>query len=346
MNIEPQKIPMRLFILFLGLLPMIAWSQDQKSPEEIQKELDAAEAKYKQAKEMFNPWYTGPLVTPSASMMPPGYANIQPYLFVTGSWAAYDSERHVVSRKDNVYSLQVVPPMQIGITNTMDFVFGPAAIVNWQGGHTGGGFNDLGTTIGFPILRQTLYLPGMKFTIAESFPTGKYQHLSTNGLGLNATGSGAYATTFGYAISKVIWWTYPYPMNVRAFLGYTVSTDVHVEEFNAYGGGFGTKGKVSPGNRLTADFGMEVSFTQRWVFALDVVYTATNRTKFHGNPGLNADGTVAGVGGPYSDNLSLAPAIEYNWNENLGILWGVQFSVYGRNSSVFATGQFSVVYTW
>lgn len=341
-----EKIHMRIFTLLVCILPFAAWTQDVESPEEIQQELDSAEAKYKKAKAMFNPWYTGPLVTPSASMMPPGSMNIQPYLFVTGSWASYNSERHAVSRLNNAYSLQVTPPMQIGITDTMDFVFGPSAVANWEAGESGGGFNDLGCTIGFPIYRQTLYVPGMKFTIAESFPTGKYSHLSTNGLGLNSTGSGAYATTFGFAISKVIWWTYPYPMNTRAFLGYTISTDVHVEEFNSYGGGFGTHGTVRPGNKLTADYGLEVSLTQRWVFAIDVVYTATNRTKFHGNPGLNRDGTTASVGSPYSDNLSLAPAIEYNWNENFGMLWGVQFSVYGRNSAVFATGQLSVCYTW
>jgi hypothetical protein len=329
------------------LVPILAaWSQEVESPEQIQKELNAAETKYAYAKSMFNPWYTGPLVTPSASMMPPGSANIQPYLFVSGSWANYDSERHAVSMPDNRYFAQLLPVMQIGVTDTMDFLFLPSGTINWQAGHTGGGFNDLSTTIGFPIVRQTLYIPQMKFTIGQSFPTGKYQNLSTNGLGLNATGAGAYQTTFGYAISKVIWWTYPYPMNVRAFVGYTLSTNIHVENFNAYGGGFGTRGTVQPGNKLAADFGMELSFTQRWVFALDVVYTANNRTKFHGHAGRNADGTLASVGSPYSDNLSLAPAIEYNWNENLGVLWGVQFSVYGRNSSVFATGQFSVEYTW
>ena len=47
-----------------------------------------------------------------------------------------------------------------------------------------------------------------------------------------------------------------------------------------------------------------------------------------------------------ADNLSLAPAIEYNWNENLGVLGGAQFSGYGKNSANFITGQFSVVYTW
>lgn len=336
---------MRLLTIFL-CLSLFSWTQETKTPEEIQKELDDAETTYKKAKSMFNPWYTGPLVTPSPSMMPPGDANIQPYLFVTGQWASFNSERKSVPLKDNLYTLQLTTPMQIGITHTMDVAIAPEGTANWQKGQSGGGFNDLSITLGFPITFQTLYVPGMKFTIAESFPTGKYQHLSTNGLGLNSTGSGAYQTTFGYAVGKVIWWTYPYPMNVRAFVGYTVSTEVHVSDFNSYGGGFGTDGTVHPGNKLTADFGMELSFTQRWVFALDVVYTATNPSRFHGTLGHNADGTAASVGTPYQDNLSLAPAIEYNWNDSLGILWGVQFAVYGRSSPIFATGQFSVEYTW
>ncbi|MBU6384081.1 MAG: hypothetical protein KGQ49_03210 [Verrucomicrobia bacterium] len=339
---------MKKIATLLALLPLLAWPQEDEvvSPQEIQEQLNDAETTYRQAKSMFNPWYTGPLVTPSASMMAPGSANIQPYLFVTGSWATYNSHRHTVDNKHNLYSVQLNPLLQVGITDTMDVILSTAGIVNWQDGHNGGGFNDLVITIGFPITRETLYVPRMKFTIAETFPTGKYQHLSTNGLGLNATGGGSYQTTFGFATGKVIWWTYPHPMNLRAFVGYTIPTDVHVKDFNTYGGGFDTNGTVRPGNKLSADFGMEFSFTQRWVFAMDVVYVATNMTHFHGNPGHTADGGVAIVGNGYSDNLSLAPAFEYNWNDNLGIVTGVQFSVYGRNSNVFATGQFSVTYTW
>jgi hypothetical protein len=128
-------------------------------------------------------------------------------------------------------------------------------------------------------------------------------------------------------------------MNLRLFLGYTVSTVVDVSGFNAYGGGYGTKGRVRPGNKFTADLGYEISLTQRWVFAFDLVYVAQNKTKFHGT-------TISPVGSGFNDNLSLAPALEYNFNDSLGILWGAQFSVYGRNSSNFITGQFSVEYTW
>lgn len=338
-----RKLPLLFFI------PLLTYAQDNEppeSPEQIQQELNDAEDQYKKAKEMFNPWYTGPLITPSASMMPPGQANIQPYVFVADNYAQFNEDRHSIKLPHKLISLNVSSIVQCGLTDTCDFILGVSGVANWQNGHFGGGFQDLNTTLGFPITRETLYLPKIKFSVKETFPTGKYEDLSLNGLNLNSTGGGSYQTQFSLAFGKLIWWTYPYPMNVRLFLGYNIATPVHVRNFNAYGGGFGTRGKVRPGNTFTADFGYELSFTQRWVFAIDAVYTAQNRTKFHGTAGVDALDAPASVGGGYNDNLSLAPAIEYNWNENLGVLGGAWFSVYGRNSTNFAQAVLSVVYTW
>jgi hypothetical protein len=334
-------------LLLLFLVPFMIYGQDHVSPEQIQRELDQAEAKFARAQKMFNPWYGGPLVTPSASMMPPGQANIQPYLFIRGNYAAFDKQRHSHSLPHNSYQLQVIAPMQMGVTDCTDFVFNPSAQANWSRGQNGGGFGDLAVTYGFCIFKETLYIPKFKFTVSQVFPTGKYKNLSTNGLGLNATGGGSYQTSFGFATGKVIWWTYPHPMNLRLFFGYNLGTVVNVRNFNAYGGGYDTKGRVRIGNTFTADLGMEVTITQRWVAAMDIVYQASNSTKFHGNPGHLKDGTPASVGSPYSDNLSLAPAIEYNFDEsNMCILWGFQFSVYGRSSTNFVNGQFSFEYSW
>ena len=137
-----------------------------------------------------------------------------------------------------------------------------------------------------------------------------------------------------------------HPVNTRLSLAYTVSCPVKVHGFNAYGGGYGTKGTVHPGDKFSADLGIEVSLTQRWVFCNDFIYSYTDRTKFHGNPGRTASGGTAGIGKGYSDNFNLAPGIEYNWNENLGVLGGVNFSVYGRNSSNFVNAILSVEYTF
>jgi len=316
------------------------------SPEQIQEELNRAEVQYEKAKSMFNPWYTGPLVTPSATTVPPGVGFLQPYLFGVGTYGTFDANRHSVGLAHNTYSVKLTPILQFGLTETMDFELIPTGVVNWSHGSTGGGFSDLIAIAGWRIQSETLYVPVMKFTIGETFPTGKYKHLSTNGLGLNATGEGSYQTQFGFAIQKVIWWLYPHPLSPRFFIGYSIPTTVHVTGFNAYGGGFGTDGKVRPGNTLTTDLGLELSLTQSWVLALDIAYVAQDATKFTGTLGTNANGTPAAVGGGYNDNLSLAPAIEYNWNGNLGIVTGMQFSVYGRNSANFINGQFSVIYVW
>jgi hypothetical protein len=165
-------------------------------------------------------------------------------------------------------------------------------------------------------------------------------------LGLNATGAGVYATQFGLGLSKVIFWATQHPMNLRIFCGYQLSTIANVKNFNAYGGGFGTTGRVRPGNALSLDFGYEYSFTQRFNFAIDVVYSATGSTKFHGTAGTLADGTPASVGIGYSDNLSLSPALEYSFSPKIGIIAGAWFSVYGRNSNNFASGIISATFSY
>lgn len=337
-----------LFILFPCLIA--AQQQDAeppvKTPQQIQQELDEDEALYKRAYEMFNPWYTGPLLTPSATLMSVGAGNIQPYIFVNDYYAAYGKDRKSRDLPSSRIALNPVVGFTTGITNTMDYAITVGAIGSWQYNTSGGGFQDISMKLGWPITRQSLYMPAMKFSISQSFPTGRYQNLNTNGFNLSATGAGAWTTQFGFAISKVMFWSYLHPVNARLYLGYSVSTPVTVHGFNAYGGGFGTKGRVHPGNAFTSDFGIEYSITQRWVLSCDAVYNFQQETTFSGNPGATAAGTAASVGGPYNDQLSLAPALEYNWNPNLGILGGAWFTVYGRSSSAFVSGIISVSYSF
>ncbi|HLB52365.1 MAG TPA: hypothetical protein VJK48_01475 [Chlamydiales bacterium] len=325
------------------LIPSLLFSQyDQHvSPEEIQAELTEAQAQFDNALNLFDPWYTGPLLTPSASLMPLGSAMMQPYLFFTDYYGFYNEDREAVSAPDKFQLLSNPVFIQFGVSPTVDATIGTTVVGNWQEGSSGGGFGDLSTSLGFSIMLEGLYYPKAKFTISETFPTGKYNNLSSNGLGLNGTGAGTYATTFTIALGKLFLWNTTHPLNTRTALTYTVNTPVQVSNFNAYGGGFGTKGIVQPGGIFQSDIGIEWTVNQPWVLALDIVYTFQNRTTFHGNPGVTADGTPASVGGGYSDKLSLAPAIEYNFSGKMGLIGGAWFSVYGRNSSNFVSGIFS-----
>jgi hypothetical protein len=311
-----------------------------KTPEEIQLELDKARAQYEHALKLFNPWYTGPLITPPSSMVPPGYAVWVPYIFFTDTYASYDAHRHVVDRP-NLFTVKAQPViLQAGVTPSIDAELILGAVANWSKGKSGGGFSDVVANVGFLINKQSLYVPQFKLTVAQSFPTGKYQHLSSDGLALDASGAGAWQTTFTFSAGKVLFWNTLHPLNTRLAVSATLSTPVHVGSFNTYGGGFKTDGTVHPGNAYSTDLGLELSITQPWVVALDIVYNWADKTAFHGKTGFNADGTPASVGVGYNDQLSLAPAVEYNLNKNLGVIAGLWFTVYGRNAADFISGVF------
>jgi len=333
-----------LLCLLTASLP--AQYEEHKTPEQIEQELESAEAQFERAKKMFNPWYTGPLQTPGATMMAPGWGNIQPYLYVTDNYARFNSHRHSQNLPSHLVSLNPTTTLQFGVTSSMDISLGLQGFANWQYHQHGGGLGDTNISVGFPVCFQSLHVPAIRFVIKEIFPTGKFEHLNSDGLNLSATGGGSYQTQFSLNMSKIMFWDYLHPMNFRLSFSYTLPTCVSVRGFNNYGGGFGTHAKVHPGNIFNADMGLEVSLTQRWVFATDLVYTATNRTTYSGYAGVTADGEPASIGGGFNDNLSLAPAFEYNWNENLGALAGFWFSVYGRNSLNFLSGVISLTWTF
>jgi hypothetical protein len=278
--------------------------------------------------------------------MPPGWGNIQPYVYVVDNYARFNSERHSESLPSHLITLNPTTTLQFGMTPSTDITLGMQAFGNWQYDHAGGGYGDTTVAIGFQINKQSLHVPGIRFSIKETFPTGQFQHLNTNGFGLSATGGGSYQTQFSLSLSKILFWDYLHPMNFRVYFSYNLPTCVTVKGFNTYGGGVGAHAKVHPGNSFNADMGLEVSLSQRWVLATDLVYSSTNSTGYSGFSGMTESGDLASIGGGFNDNLSLAPAVEYNWNENLGILGGIWFSVYGRNSLNFVSGVVSMTWTF
>src|SRR5580693_8788787 len=70
------------------------------------------------------PWFTGPLLTPSATAIPFGHFNFEPYLFFTQNKGVYDKNwrSHHVPTFTNV-NLQL--PLQLGIAPDWEFDFVP-----------------------------------------------------------------------------------------------------------------------------------------------------------------------------------------------------------------------------
>ncbi len=316
------------------------------SQQEISQELTVANRDLAAAQKMFNPWYTGPILAGSASMLPPGMINIQPYLFFQDNYGVYDRNRHTVDVAD-LWEINPNFVLQTGITSWMDIAATPLFTSNNRGSEWFTGFGDLPVLLGFKITDEGRYMPKMKFTINETFPTGKYQYLRAWKKGTDAIGGGSFVTGFSYRMSKTLFWWTAHPVASRVVMTYNIPSTVHVHGLNSYGGGEGTDGKVRPGNSFNTDVGLELSINQHWVLATDIVYQTTNKTTFSGNPGTDpVTGLPNPIGNGSSDYLQIAPALEYNFNDSLGIIAGAWFTVYGRNTSEFVNYVLSVTYSF
>lgn len=331
------------------LLPLCLFAYNPNPPPPpvvIEAELAKAENDFYKAREMFNPWYAGPLLTPSAHTLDPGFVVIQPYVFIFDNYAKFDRERESVKIPHDLIQVNPVFIIQTGIIKGWDIAFTFQGVYNSQNHVHSGGYNDTKVSMGIQIVPEKPYTPAVKLGLAESFPSGKYRNLDPAKNGLDATGSGSFVTSVSLNISKVVWWIMTHPMNIRSSLVFSFPSKAHVRGFNAYGGGFGTDGRVRPAKQFTGDLGLEYSFTQRWVFAMDLNYVYFGDTRFSGKNGVTASGAPASNINSFGDQLSLAPAIEYNPSSKIGILGGVWFSVYGRNTSNFVTGVVSYTQTF
>jgi len=310
----------------------------------------------KMLREMEGPFFTGPLLAPSPNIVPIYHTNFEPYIYVTKTSHVYDSDWHS-KHVPTVVSSQLALPFWTGLSNSWDIQITPQASWNHSHGQARFVFNDFPVAIDYQLVKskKDKWYPPIKLTIQETFPTGKYQHLNPHKNGTDMGGAGSYQTQFSITTGKLVnvrkymWY------NVRLNLAYTVPSSVHVEGFNAYGGARDTRGKAYPGNSFRAILGQEFSLNLHWALAFDIDYQHNDRNRFSGRKGISipvgtaTPGTagipvVAKVGGPSQEQLSIAPALEYNWNSTLGIIGGAWFTVAGRNSSDFTS--YVVAFNW
>ena len=282
------------------------------------------------------PWLTGPLLTPSGHVVPAGHWNFEPYLFVTTTYGQYDSKWNSHSTP-NFYNLNVQVPIQYGIVNPIDMQIVPQFSWNHTDGASEWVLNDLPIILDIQLLsdKPHKWWPAIKLTFEVSAPIGKYQHLSASKLGTDAGGDGSWDPTAALVFSRLFHFKEAHFLAPRLYFGYTVPNPVHVKNLNFYGGAKGTRGKVYPGNTFITLLGLEYSLSANWALACDFEYIHQNKTRFSGK-------TIVPVTSPSSEQFSIAPAFEYNWSANVGLIAGAWFSFAGRNSSDFASGIIAV----
>ena len=274
-------------------------------------------------------WWTGPMLANSAHTMPQGHMLIESYL--------YDA---ISGQANSVNSLTY---LLYGVTDRLTLGLVPTAGYNSVRGGPDSSGVQLGDTqlraqFGLTSLDAARGIPDLAIALIETVPTGRYDRLGTRPS--NGFGNGAYTTALAFYSQMVFWMPNGRLLRTRLDLSQSISRQTSVEDESVYGTGMGFRGHARPGNAFSADAAFEYSLTRSWVLALDVIYN-------HGNEAI-ARGTQNGqsivLNSGTSDSLGFAPAIEFSWTPNIGVLAGVRVIPKGHNTPASVTPAIAINY--
>ena len=282
-------------------------------------------------------WFTGPMLANSAETLPKGHFLIEPYFYdvATAHADGWGSRAYVLYGLADRFTVGLIPI--VGYNR-----------LSGGGSSSGIGLGDIAVDLQYRLteFREGSALPTIAIQLQQAFPTGRYDRLGDrpgNGLG-----SGAYATTLGLLTQDWLWLPNGRILRVRFNLSQTFSSRADVQCASVYGTGAGFRGHARPGSSLYADAALEYSLTRNWVLALDLTYTHNRNTRVTGEDIPGFDGAFGPVvttrdSGP-SVAFGFAPAVEYNWTPNLGVLLGVRVIPGNRSSTRSVTPAVAINY--
>jgi hypothetical protein len=285
-------------------------------------------------------WWTGPMLANSASTLPRGHYLIEPYLYdVRGSGRFdRDGDRHSTKRSHGYGSLTY---MTYGVTDTFSLSLIPTFGYNDPAegpGSSGIGMGDLSVQGQYRLtqFQPGHWMPTISIALQQTFPTGKYDRLERASDGF---GSGANTTMLGVYSQTYFWMRNGRILRMRLNVTKDFSDRVDLTDESVYGTADGFRGSAKPGSNFVVNAAWEYSITRNWVLALDAVYRRSGNTRVRG---IDASGTPTQFDSGTSRSFALAPAIEYNFNANVGVLFGVRTIVAGRNTSAHVTPAIAV----
>jgi len=276
-------------------------------------------------------WWTGPMLAAGASTLPRGHVYVEPYLFDVITYGAYNRNGSLVGapRANSYGSLTY---LLYGITDRFTAgiqpIFGYNTATNGPSS-SGIGFGDLSVIAQYKLTQYHVgnWVPTSSLVVEETLPTGKYDRLGANPN--DGFGGGAYTTIASFYTQEPFWLSNGRILRTRIDTSYEFSGSAAVNDASVYGTNVGFHGSARPGNAFYVDVSQEYSLTRSWVLAMDEVYRHDSNTHVSG-------GNIVLDSGP-SDTVYLAPAVEYSWTSDLGVLLGVRLVPAGSNRSATIT---------
>ncbi len=289
---------------------------------------------------MGDAWWTGPLQTPNAGTIPKNHWYVETYFAVeqdNGGWdnssKRYGANNAVLgSGYDNDF--QSTTLFQYGVANR----FNAQILLGMDGaqGGTGVASSD-GLEVGLLRIRLPYKL--------HSYKQGKALPTFSIVPEVNAPVSAGAIWTPGVGF----WAIRPFWMPGGRILRVRASEDVW---FPKGGKDVGAGANAACGLAATCSLdaakygqtqvGLEYSLTKHWVPAWDFVWKYYGQNKFNSVAAQGIDLTGNNVTLQGRRDFRVDPALEYNFTENTGIIFGVEVTVAGRNTGSYIAPQIAL----
>lgn len=292
-----------------------------------------------------NQWFTGSLEASSPALSEAGALAVEPYLIYQANTGAYDSHGHHGPVAHDVDQLQAVIVLKYAVTDRLSVQALPSfdRVSNDQRSSGGLGFGDLPLELEYRFKDENgrTGSPSITASVGIDLPTGDYQQLSNQ---LNGIGSGAYSAKQGIVVESLFDTRGGHPVRVRLFASvYEPVASTSIKDASVYGTDAGFRGRAKPGVSGQVGLAAGYAIDQRWVLALDVVQNYVARYTL---TSVDDAGDPASTHGRNRSTTALAPAVEYNWSANAGLIAGVEFSVAGRNVSSYIAPQIAFAFSF
>ena len=272
--------------------------------------------------------WTGPLLASNAETLPKGHFYTEPYFFdgVSGG-------RHHPG-SSGFY--------QYGLTDNWTVGVQPFFSVGTQRFNRGAAIGD------FKLLSQVRLshftpehqVPSVALVTNLILPTGKHDHL---GALKSGHGSGAFAPEIGINVQHVFLLKNGRLLRGRINVLKDFPLRTGVSGRSVYGTDADFRGHARPGSKTSLIVGAEYSLTKEWVLAFDVEADHWGRTRISGRDG---SGALIRRTSHKSWNVGFAPAVEYNWSDRAGAIFGVWIVPKGHNTQASVTPAIAIQRFW
>ncbi|BCA95127.1 hypothetical protein TUM19329_14880 [Legionella antarctica] len=284
------------------------------------------------------PWFTGPILAPAGHTIPKGHTNVEFYSLHVSTDGRYNDSGTII-HTPLFRSFVTNPVMTHGFNDWLDVQLTLPYTFNSTRGVSYNRLTDITTALGFQLVEQngSPKRADVRILLQQTFPTGKYENLNPAFLGTDSTGLGSYQTLVGLDLQYLLEVIQSHYLRTRLILSYLHASPVKVHGLNSYGGTINTNGRIARGGEYDADLAFEFTLTQNWVAVMEGTISRGQSTVFNGILDIGNIGAPVNIRGNDYSARTLAPALEYNFNANVGLIGGVWFPVSGKNTSHFRT---------